>query len=47
MLDAVSQFGFKGILKGLKRIGKCNPWNKNYGYDPVPINIKGEVKWLF
>lgn len=47
MIEAINVFGFKGIFIGLKRITKCNPWNKKCGYDPVPINIKGEVKWLF
>lgn len=46
MIEAINQFGFKGVLLGIKRISRCNPFNKNCGYDPVPINIKGEVKWL-
>ena len=46
MLDAINQFGIIGVFKGLKRVSRCNPWNKNSGYDPVPINIKGEIKWL-
>lgn len=47
-LQAVNEFGaFKGAWIGLKRIFRCRPKNKSYGYDPVPINIKGGSKWLF
>ena len=47
-LQSVDNFGFfKGGILGVKRILRCGPWNKNCGYDPVPINIKGEQKWLF
>jgi uncharacterized protein len=36
MIDAVNKKGaFSGVLKGLWRIARCNPWNKNCGYDPV------------
>lgn len=46
-IDAVNQFGvFKGSKIGIARICRCNPMNKESGYDPVPINIKGETKWL-
>ncbi len=46
-LQSLENFGcFKGSVLGIKRICKCVPWNKNCGYDPVPINIKGEQKWL-
>ena len=46
MLEAINMFGIKGVAIGLKRLCKCNPWHKDYGYDPLPINIKGESKWL-
>lgn len=45
-LEAINRFGFKGFVIGFKRISKCRPNGKQYGYDPVPINIKGEAKWL-
>lgn len=39
-----------GIIKGLGltvwRIMRCNPFNKNCGYDPVKDNIKGNIKWI-
>jgi len=36
MIDAVNKKGvLAGVLKGLWRILRCNPWNKNCGYDPV------------
>ena len=27
---------FKGLFLALYRVLRCNPFNKNYGYDPVP-----------
>ena len=46
-IEAVKQHGvFKGFIIGVKRIARCRP-NGQYGYDPLPINIKGESKWLF
>ena len=47
MLEAIENFGIKGVWIGTKRIFRCNPCSKSYGYDPLPINIKGEIKWLF
>lgn len=36
MMQAIQIHGlFKGILLGVKRLLKCNPWGGN-GYDPVP-----------
>jgi uncharacterized protein len=36
MIDSVNKKGvFAGVLKGLWRILRCNPWNKSCGYDPV------------
>ena len=47
MLKAVEEFGvLKGFWIGLKRLFRCNPWQKKRGYDPVPINIKGENLWI-
>ena len=46
-VEAIKKFGiFKGFSISLKRIFRCNPRNENCGYDPIPINIKGESKWL-
>ena len=46
MLTAVKKYGFFiGVFMGSKRILRCNPKNKG-GFDPVPLNIKGEMKWL-
>lgn len=42
MIEAIENYGsFKGVLMGIKRILRCNPFNKNYGYDPV-IKVKKE-----
>ncbi len=46
-LQAISQFGIKGVFIGFSRILRCRPNSKSCGYDPIPINIKGDVKWLF
>ena len=46
MIQAIEQHGLKGVGIGFKRICRCNPKNKNCGYDPVPVNIKGESRWL-
>ena len=35
-IDAINEYGVaKGILMGIKRIIRCNPFSKG-GYDPVP-----------
>ena len=37
-IEAIEEYGsFKGSFLTIKRIFRCNPFNKNYGYDPVPI----------
>ncbi len=47
MIECIKTFGsLKGIFLGLKRLLKCTP-NGKFGYDPVPINLKGDAKWLF
>jgi putative component of membrane protein insertase Oxa1/YidC/SpoIIIJ protein YidD len=43
---AIKEFGvFKGTFIAAKRILRCNPKGK-CGYDPIPYNIKGDLKWL-
>ena len=47
MLQAIKEFGiFKGIYLGTKRLFRCNPKHKG-GEDYLPLNIKGEKKWVF
>lgn len=47
MLEAIEKFGaIKGIGLGLRRLSRCVPW-KEGGFDPVPDNPKGDMKWLF
>lgn len=47
MVQAIDKFGVvKGILLGTRRLLRCVPW-KEGGFDPVPDNPKGDMKWLF
>lgn len=46
MILCIKEFHFfKGIPLGLKRLARCTPKNPG-GFDPIPFNIKGEIKWL-
>lgn len=43
---AIKEFGpFKGLVLAIKRILRCNP-KSECGFDPLPLNIKGDIKWL-
>ena len=45
-IEAIQKFGvIKGIFLTTKRICRCTP-KYPCGYDPVPDNIKGEIKWV-
>ena len=45
-LLAIKEYGIiKGIFLGAKRILRCNHFHEG-GYDPVPDNIKGDIKWI-
>lgn len=47
MLEAIQKHGvIRGIWLGTKRLFRCVPWKKG-GFDPVPDNPKGDMKWLF
>ena len=46
MLECIREFGFKGVFLGLKRLLRCTPRHEG-GFDPVPVNRKGDIKWLF
>ena len=43
---AIKRFGpIEGIFLTLKRMLRCHPKAKG-GLDPVPDNIKGDIKWI-
>lgn len=47
MILSIREWGIlKGTWLGLKRIIRCRPKGKS-GYDFVPQNIKGELKWTY
>lgn len=47
MIQAIQRFGvIRGIFLGTKRLLRCVPW-KEGGFDPVPDNPRGDMKWLF
>ena len=46
MLVAIQKHGLiRGFFMGFKRILRCNALNKG-GLDPVPENIKGDMRWI-
>lgn len=45
MLEAIKKFGLYGVIMGLGRLFRCVPWKKG-GFDFVPDNPKGDMKWL-
>lgn len=47
MVEAIRKFGvIRGIYLGTKRLLRCVPWADG-GFDPVPDNPHGDMKWLF
>lgn len=45
--EAIERHGvLKGVAMGGLRIIRCNPMAKG-GFDPVPDNPRGDMKWLF
>ena len=44
-MEAYRAHGFvKGSFLTARRLFKCSPGSKG-GFDPVPFNLKGEIKW--
>lgn len=46
MIESIDRYGvIRGMMLGLKRILKCNPWG-TFGFDPVPKNLDKKGKKL-
>ena len=44
-MEAYERHGFfAGSWLTLKRLLRCAPWGKG-GFDPVPTNLRGKMKW--
>ena len=44
-MEAYLRHGFVvGSWLTLKRLLRCGPWGKG-GFDPVPMNVRGKMKW--
>ena len=42
-IEAINEYGnIKGSYLAIKRILRCNTFNKKIGYDPVPLKEKKE-----
>lgn len=47
MIESVKEYGaFRGVIRGVKRLIRCVPWAKG-GYDPVALNPKGDIRWVY
>lgn len=45
-VEAIKKHGsLKGVILSIYRILRCNPFSKG-GFDPVPDNFKGDLKWV-
>ena len=45
-LEAIEKYGaLKGGWMAFRRILRCNPFSRG-GFDPVPDNFKGDIKWV-
>lgn len=46
MIECIKEWGVMGVGRGVYRIMRCHPHGKT-GEDFVPMNPKGDKKWIF
>jgi putative component of membrane protein insertase Oxa1/YidC/SpoIIIJ protein YidD len=47
MIGSIKEWGLcRGIYLGTKRIMRCRPKGPS-GEDFIPLNVKGELKWVY